>query len=719
VPACLSRWQNYTNRLYTAMIAESARWGDYKRDTTGETTLYTRDDHWIPESVRLVEHYFPARSAEVLADWRTAQWYPDVEAPAFNQHGGGVQHGFNLIIDPGNAGTLWYTVDGSDPRLEGGNVDPHARSGPLGTNLLYTTTVRARMRDGPDWSALNAATFFLPATNIVVSEIMYNPPNPLHAFIELKNGGSHPLVLDGVRFTQGIRFDFNASSIPNLAPGMYLLVVRDRAAFETRYGTQLPVAGCFTGKFDKGGEQLVLVDGQGNTIVDFTWNDSRSWPTTPDGAGHSLVPLEPRDALLDFGGNWRSSAFIGGSPGEADPEPITDLVLNEILAHTDFSDPGFPDYDSNDGIEIYHAGPGALSLTNWYLSDDRNNLMKWGIPGTNTITGPGWIHFNEVGDFHNPTNSGFGLDKTGEEVLLSYLPASGPGRVADAIRFKGEEKNVALGRYPDGAQAWYHLVPTPGSANGLPPQPPLVISEIMYHPPPTPSHPADNTFHEFIELYNPGAQTVSLETDAGPWRIDGGVSFTFPAGTSVSAGEYLLLVQFSPMNTSERTSFLNHYTLDPATWVYGPYSGKLSNRGERIAIEKPQEADQPGDDPSWVIVDEVFYYDNAPYATTADGQGYSLHRLLPDQPGEQAENWISLPPFPATPAEQVTLSQTIGGKISWSAQTGVTYILEFKDQLDETTWQAMDTPLGSGPIQLIDPGASTQPFRVYRIRAIP
>jgi hypothetical protein len=52
----------------------------------------------------------------------------------------------------------------------------------------------------------------------------------------------------------------------------------------------------------------------------------------------------------------------------------------------------------------------------------------------------------------------------------------------------------------------------------------------------------------------------------------------------------------------------------------------LSNKGERIAVEKPQAADLPATNMSWVIVDEVIYYDAEPWPEGADGEGGSISR---------------------------------------------------------------------------------------------
>ena len=70
------RFQKWSARLDKAIVAESARWGDYRRDAhrykVGPYELYTRDDHWRPEIQRLLEDYFPKRPAVFLQQLRDA-----------------------------------------------------------------------------------------------------------------------------------------------------------------------------------------------------------------------------------------------------------------------------------------------------------------------------------------------------------------------------------------------------------------------------------------------------------------------------------------------------------------------------------------------------------------------------------------------------------------------------------------------------------------------
>src|SRR5690606_28154317 len=88
--------------------------------------LYTRDVHWQAERRRLLEQYAPARSARVLEQLRALGIYPRIDAPAFSLAPGDVAAGSTLAIDGPTGGAIYYTLDGSDPRLPGGAINPAA-----------------------------------------------------------------------------------------------------------------------------------------------------------------------------------------------------------------------------------------------------------------------------------------------------------------------------------------------------------------------------------------------------------------------------------------------------------------------------------------------------------------------------------------------------------------------------------------------------------------
>ena len=591
------------------MLGEAARWAESVSTTEGHNW-----QEWYGQMTDLRDLYFPYRRDIVLNQLRSRGLYPNTAAPEFLVNGapmhGGLIDSFDAVtIDSAN--TVYYTTDGSDPQT-GGTL----YSGAL--TFSQPTKLRARAYSSGEWSALCEAVYLTDDVPLAVTELMYHAPSNQLDFIEVRNVSSQTVNLQGYKLDRAVDFKFKNAAITSLAPGQFIVAIKDIDGFTGAYDTNgVAIAGEYSGDFDNSGEKVEL-EFYNNDLITFTYSDARNWPQAADGAGHSLVPLDSAvadepDGSLNYGGNWRASTYAGGSPGYDDGLPMERVMLNEITAHTDTGED--PPYESNDQIELYNPTASAVVLTGWYLSDDLGELQKWAIPDGTVIPAFGFVLFDED-DFHPDRVEGFGLDKAGEEVVLTS-----PDGVVDSIRFKGQENGASLGRYPDGAADWITTTPTPEAANE-PLEESIWISALMYNP------PAGDAF-EYIQLENRSGAAITLETTAGAWRIDGGVSYTFPSGFSLSAGSTLWLVSFDPSDAAQLALFCSTYGLTAADeTILGPYSGQLSNEGERVAVEKPQDSDDPlkPDDISWIVVDELFYFDQSPWPVEADGTGDALTR---------------------------------------------------------------------------------------------
>jgi len=135
----LALFTKRTDEIDLAIIGESARWGDAKTITTPRT----RNDDWIPD-VNITRNWILGRTATVFNQLRSKGWYPDVEAPVFSKHGGEISPGFGLAIT-NTIGKIYYTSDGSDPRLPGGQINPNASETP--GSVVDFTSIEA----GSDW----------------------------------------------------------------------------------------------------------------------------------------------------------------------------------------------------------------------------------------------------------------------------------------------------------------------------------------------------------------------------------------------------------------------------------------------------------------------------------------------------------------------------------------------------------------------------------------
>jgi len=607
-----------------------------------------------------------------------------VSPPLFDSSGGQITPGFTLTMTA-PAGLIYYTRDGSDPRVRGGKISPAAELylGPI--TLTDSTEIKARARNvdhvsltGPGnpplssiWSGITTAWFSIhpgaKAGNLVITEMNYHPLDPTaeelkvdatfvegdFEFVELKNIGTTILDLTAVRFTKGIAFSFTGSNVTTLGPGESVLVVRDLAAFQARYGALGNIAGEYTANLDDGGEYLRLDDAAGEIILDFDYEDD--WYPTTDGLGFSLAILNENAASSSWGckAGWRPSANPGGSPGEDNPPPsgLPAVVINEALTNTDLP--------AKDAIELHNPTTSPVNVGGWFLTDDRSDPQKFRIPDGTEISA-GWYLVFDENDFNPtdpPTAAGFLLSSRGEEVYV--FSADGGGNLtgySHGFQFGAAENGVSFGRYVTSTGEERFIAQTTATlnaANAGPKVGPVVINELMHTP-----HPVKGLLHntrdEYIELRNLSPQAVPLYDPDAPdntWCIEGGVHYVFPTNVTLPPEGCLLVVSFDPVaDTKTLALFRNTYDLDSSATIYGPYVGNLDDSGERIRLFKPDRPLMPPNPDAgfvpYVSVDEVDYANSAPWPTGADGSGRSLQRLVSSNYGDDPVNWEVAIPTP-------------------------------------------------------------------------
>ncbi len=156
----------------------------------------------------------------------------------------------------------------------------------------------------------------------------------------------------------------------------------------------------------------------------------------------------------------------------------------------------------------------------------------------------------------------------------------------------------------------------------------VMFNEIMYHP------AGDETALEWVELHN----TMAVDMDISGWSLAGGISYTFPEGSVVRGGGFVVVAG-------------NPAALAAAAQIpmpAGPFEGRLENAGERLDLLNNNGR----------LMDCVTYRDREPWPVSADGSGASLAKLRPASASREPGNWAPSAVSGGTP-----------GKVNFTAGT--------------------------------------------------
>jgi hypothetical protein len=543
-----------------------------------------------------------------------------------------------------------------------------------------------------------------------ITEILYHPAplagntNNVEEFeyVELKNIGPQALDLSGVRFTRGIVFDFTGSASTDLAPGASVLVVKNPAAFAARYVTAFNIAGQYTGGLDNGGETIRLEDATGEKILEFAYDNS--WYPVTDGLGFSLVVVNEAAPWQTWGdkASWRASSVVNGSPGSVDAAPnIPAILVNELLTHTDL-----PQVDA---IELFNPTSADVNIGGWFISDDPGRPKKIRIQDPTVIYAGGYRVFTEA-DF-NPTpgvGTSFAFRSAGDEVwLFSGDANTNLTGYSHGFRFGAAENGETFGRYVNSAgeeQFPAQRSNTIGSANAGPRVGPVIISEILYHPP--------SVGDEFVELKNITSTNVPLFFPAIPtntWRLSG-VGFSFPTNVTLGPNQLLLVVATDP------GTFRSKYSVPTSVAVFGPFAGVLQDDGENLELQRPDAPDTNGI--PYITVEAVRYSNGVPWPVGADGTGGSLQRRVSGEYGNDPSNWTTAPATPGfdnTQSLPLELSVSrFGTSITLSWEPNVSgCVLESAGQVPSDSWEAVSGVTNNSVSVTAASGA-----RFYRLRQL-
>lgn len=592
--------------------------------------------------------------------------------PTLNLGGGFVSPGTTVTVTgAAKPGTIiYYTLDGTDPRLPGGVISPSALSsaGPVTVtinqnirlvarcyNVNHANLTNATLVGNPplnsNWSGPVAQTYYTSVPPLRITEIMYHPANPPAGnttdpenfeYVEVRNISDTPLNVNRFRLSGGVEFNF-----PNviLSANQRAVVVRDLAAFQSRYGTNVPgilILGVYSNNLANTGEDLVLEGGLREPILNFSYLDS--WYPATDGPGFSLQIINdaaPTETWA-LASSWRESGVVNGTPGTVDTglPNLATIYINEALTDTDPL-PG-------DGVELYNPTASDVNIGGWYLTDNFSSPKKYRIPNNTTIPANGYLVFYQSNSFGLGA-TGFGLSSQGEEIYIFSADLAGnlTGWV-HGFDFGVQATGVTFGRVvlSTGEDRFVtQSAPTLGAANAGPKVGPLVITEINYHPIELlyPKTSLDNDLDEYIEIQNISAAPVPLYDPQNPgnrWLLRDAVDFVFPTGATLAPGAFALIVGFDPNDAATLAEFKAVNNVPAGVPVFGPWSGQLDNSMDGVELARPDVPEAGTGFVAFILADKVNYEDASPWPTNlVDGGGFSIHRVNAAAYGNDPANW--------------------------------------------------------------------------------
>lgn len=729
-PSMFATMDRLNDQVKESAARDLTRWSNSKRNGNTQAGELAFFKNWIRQRLEFMDSNFKPK-------------------PETTVRPGAVPSGAQIVLRAPPGGTVYYTLDGTDPRALHGGLDPKAipYTGPI--TITGETRLVARVRDlahrnltgagnppiSSPWSGPMKARYTLEdgaeQGDLAVTELNFHPAPPTPAelaavpgaladdfeFIELKNVSGKKLDVYGARFTQGIAFTFEAAGTYTLEPNALVLIVKNGAAFTARYGTRSNIVGTYTGSLNDDSDTLRMENSQGAQLLEFTYNDS--WYSTTDGLGFTLerADLQAGDGSKEA---WTASANAGGSPGAENP-PATNqrvVLINEVLAAS--KSPAV------DTVELLNRSSVPADISGWYLSDDRSQPRKYRIPNSTTLAAGGFLTITEAAfDSAAQGENAFALSSQGDSIWLFAADAAGNlTGYSHGFNFGPSEQGVSFGRslLTDGKEVFVAQRETSlGRVNSGPKIGPVVIREIHYRPADSlvNGNYWNNTEDEFIEIQNISAASVSLyDATAGrPWHLRGDADFNFPTNLTLTTLQVALVVNFDPVSEPERAAaFRAKFNVGGSILLLGPLQGSLSNQGGTVRITKPGPVDEETKDVFFITVDEVEYLDHAPWPTHADGTGASLQKLDPSRFGNDPANWVAaLPsagfnlatgPLPVISTQPESKTVVAGTSTTLGVKATSVAPLRYRWRFDgQTLPGATNDTLTLSPVSLADAGA--------------
>ena len=141
-----------------------------------------------------------------------------------------------------------------------------------------------------------------------------------------------------------------------------------------------------------------------------------------------------------------------------------DIVINEIMSSNSTY---IEDFEGNysDWIEIYNKSNTLIDLSNYFLSDEHEELQKWQFPyGTTIEANSHLLIFASKKNIATETeiHTNFKISSKGESLYLSKNSTN----IIDSCMAVELNSNESFGRIPDGGETWTKMdSPSPNESN--------------------------------------------------------------------------------------------------------------------------------------------------------------------------------------------------------------------------------------------------------------
>ncbi len=322
-------------------------------------------------------------------------------------------------------------------------------------------------------------------------------------------------------------------------------------------------------------------------MSEVSYRDDGAWPVGPDGSGFTLAKIDPQ--WSNGAANWAWSLQVNGTPGAAN-FAVPPAAWNATLPAVAFNEvSGAAAAAGQFRVELANFGATSVDLTGWRITE-AETAASFALTGS--LAAGALLAIDEAALGFRPANNARLLLRT-------------PTQLTDALRVASNPRarqTPGLGRWLEPATTTF------GAVNVIALNTEVAINEIFYHA-------FDDGPEQWVELKNTGASPVDLSG----WSLSEAVSYTFPSGTTLNAGALLVVARDS-------AALLAKY---PGRSITGPWSGSLSDEGERIVLE-----DNRGNP-----VDAVAYGTRLRWPKYADQGGASVELRDARADDSQPEAW--------------------------------------------------------------------------------